>query len=346
MLKEIYLSMKQYQNSSLKNLHTFHTEVTAQQITIFQTEDEAVSYLNLNLGKSKRFVIGEGSNLLFAKDFEDELLKIENKGFEVINTKAQWVWVKAAAGESWDDFVAWTVENGFGGIENLSYIPGTVGASPVQNIGAYGVEIQDVFNSLEAIDLNTGERVNFYLQELEFDYRYSIFKGPLKNKYLVSSVVFKLDRYPKVKLDYGNLKEEAMKISNKSYADIKDVRQAVINIRKSKLPEHKEIGNAGSFFKNPIIPNQDFDIIKNQFPEIAHYPLENNQTKIAAAWLIEKAGLKGYSEGDAGVHPKHALILINKGNAKGTEIAALSKHIQKTVLEKFQIQLEPEVIIL
>lgn len=338
--------MKQYHNSSLKNLHTFHTEVTAQQVSIFQTEDEAVEYLKQPSKHKQRLVMGEGSNLLFATDFEGELLKIENKGFEIVDTKTQWVWVKAAAGESWDDFVAWTVGNGFGGIENLSYIPGTVGASPVQNIGAYGVEIQDVFNSLEAIDLNTGERVNFYLQELKFDYRYSIFKGSLKNMYLVSSVVFKLDRYPKVKLDYGNLKEEAMKLSNKSYADIKDVRQAVINIRKSKLPEHNEIGNAGSFFKNPIIPNKDFDIIKSLFPEIAHYPLENDQTKIAAAWLIEKAGLKGYSKGDAGVHPNHALILINKGNATGTEIAALSKHIQRTVLEKFQIQLKPEVIIL
>lgn len=338
--------MKQYQNSSLKSYHTFHTEVAAHQITIFESEFEAVDYLKIPSKNHKRLVIGEGSNLLFAEDFEGELLKIENKGFEIIDIKNQWVWVKAAAGENWDDFVAWTVENGFGGIENLSYIPGTVGASPVQNIGAYGVEVQDVFNSLEAIDLSNGERVNFYLQELKFDYRYSIFKGPLKNNYLVTSVVFKLDRYPKVKLDYGNLKEEAMKISNKSYADIKDVRQAVINIRKSKLPEPDEIGNAGSFFKNPIISNLEFDAIKEQYPQIAHYPLENNHTKIAAAWLIEKAGLKGYSNGDAGVHPKHALILINKGKATGSEIAKLSKHIQKAVFEKFQIALEPEVIIL
>lgn len=338
--------MKQYQNFSLKNLHTFHTEVSSKQISIFQTSEEAQEYFKTTAQFAKRLVIGEGSNLLFAKDFEGELLKIENKGFEIIETKAQWVWVKAAAGENWDDFVSWTVENGFGGIENLSYIPGTVGASPVQNIGAYGVEIQNVFNSLEAIDLSNGEKLNFYLQELEFDYRYSIFKGPLKNKYLVSSVVFKLDRYPKVKLDYGNLKEEAMKISEKSYANIKDVRQAVINIRKSKLPEPDEIGNAGSFFKNPIISNKEFDSIKALYPDIAHYPLENEQTKIAAAWLIEQAGLKGYSNGDAGVHPHHALILINKGKATGTEIAELSLYIQKIVFEKFQIQLEPEVIIL
>ncbi len=338
--------MKQFHNSSIKGFHTFHTEVSAQQLTIFDTGEEAAEYFKKPSENTKRLVIGEGSNLLFAKDFDGELLKIENKGFEIIENKAQWVWVKAAAGENWDDFVAWTVENGFGGLENLSYIPGTVGASPVQNIGAYGVEIQDVFNSLEAIDLSTGEINNFYLQELEFDYRYSIFKGPLKNKFLVTSVVFKLDRYPKVKLNYGNLKEEAMKISNKSYADIKDVRQAVINIRKSKLPEPDEIGNAGSFFKNPILPNHQFEELKKSYPEIAHYPLENDQTKIAAAWLIEKAGLKGYLKGDAGVHPNHALILINKGNASGAEITDISKHIQKSVLEKFQIQLEPEVIIL
>ncbi|NPD46468.1 MULTISPECIES: UDP-N-acetylmuramate dehydrogenase [unclassified Lentimicrobium] len=338
--------MKQYQNSSLKNLHTFHTEVSAKKVTIFQTEEEAVEYFKQNSKCTKRLVIGEGSNLLFVKDFEGELLKIENKGFEIIETRAQWVWVKAAAGENWDDFVAWAVKNGFGGVENLSYIPGTVGASPVQNIGAYGVEVQNVFNSLEAIDLNNGHRVNFYLHELEFDYRYSIFKGPLKNKFLVTSVVFKLDRYPKVKLDYGNLREEALKTSNKSYADIKNVRQAVINIRKSKLPEHNEIGNAGSFFKNPIICNKEFDSIKALYPNIAHYPLENEQTKIAAAWLIENAGLKGYTIGDAGVHPNHALIIINKDKATGIEIAELSNHIQKTVFTKFKVQLEPEVIIL
>lgn len=338
--------MKQYQNISLKNLHTFHTEVSAQKVTIFQTKDEALAYFKIPTEKTKRLVIGEGSNLLFAKDFEGELLKIENKGFEIVDTKGQWVWVRAAAGENWDDFVAWSVENGFGGIENLSHIPGTVGASPVQNIGAYGVEIQDVFNSLEAIDLSKGEYENFYLQELEFDYRYSVFKGPKKNKYLVTSVVFKLDRYPKVKLDYGSLKEEALKLSNKSYADIKDVRQAVINIRKSKLPEPNEIGNAGSFFKNPIISNKEFDAIKAIYPNIAHYPLKNEYTKIAAAWLIEQAGLKGYSKGEAGVHPNHALILINKGKAKGSEIAELSKHIQEIVFAKFQIQLEPEVMIL
>lgn len=338
--------MKQYQNISLKDYHTFHIEVSGKLLTIFDADSDASLYLKQKSNETKRLVIGEGSNLLFAKDFDGELLKIENTGFEIIETKGPWVWVKAAAGENWDDFVAWSVDNGFGGIENLSYIPGTVGASPVQNIGAYGVEIQDVFNSLEAIDLSTGEKVNFYLQELKFDYRYSIFKGPLKNKFLVTSVVFKLDRYPKVKLDYGNLKEEAMRMSNKSYPNIKNVRQAVINIRKSKLPDPEEIGNAGSFFKNPVISNEVFLSIQKKYPKIAHYPLDKEETKIAAAWLIENVGMKGYLKGDAGVHLNHALIIINKGRAKGHEIHEVSNLIQKLVLDKFNIILEPEVLIL
>lgn len=338
--------MKQYHDISIEKYHTFHTENKTQLLSILSSVEEAQKYFSKAPTMPKRLIIGEGSNLLFTKDFDGELIKIENKGFEVIEEKGLWVWIKAAAGESWDDLVKWAVENGYGGLENLSHIPGTVGAAPVQNIGAYGVEFQDLFNSLEAVDMNTGELTNFYLQELAFDYRYSVFKGPLKNRFLVSSVVLKLDRYPKVNLKYGHLKDVVESISTKSYPDIKDVRKAVIQIRKSKLPEPEEIGNAGSFFKNPVISAESFQLLRESYPEIVNYPLPNGDFKLAAAWLIEKAGFKGITVGEAGTHPNHALIIINKGKAKGIELKNLAESIQEKVKDLFKIQLEPEVLML
>lgn len=342
----ILTNMRQYNHISLKDFHTFHTDAQVQLLTILESEKEAQHYFQEPKQFPNRLVIGDGSNLLFTQDFEGELIKIDNKGFEIIEEKGFWVWVKVAAGESWDDFVQWAVKHGYGGIENLSYIPGTVGAAPVQNIGAYGVEFKEVFNSLEAIDLSDGSKQNFYLQELDFDYRYSIFKGPLKNKYLITSVVVKLARYPKVTLDYGNLKEMAQSMSNKKIPDIVDVRNAVVSIRKTKLPNPAELGNAGSFFKNPVISQEHFDDMAELYHDIVSYPQKGGGVKLPAAWLIEKAGFKGYVSGQAGVHPKHALILINIGNAQGQEIYQLSQLIQQRVLEIFGIPLEPEVLIL
>lgn len=338
--------MKQFHDISIKEYHTFHTENKTELLTILASTKEAQNHFSKASTSSKRLVIGAGSNLLFTRDYDGELIKIENKGFDVIEEKGPWVWVKAAAGESWDDLVKWTVENGYGGLENLSHIPGTVGAAPVQNIGAYGVEFQDLFNSLEAVDMNTGELTNFYLQELAFDYRFSIFKGPLKNRFLITSVLLKLTKDPKVNLKYGQLKEVAEAISTKSYPDIKDVREAVIQIRKSKLPEPEEMGNAGSFFKNPVITVASFQLLKKSYPDIVHYPLQNGDFKLAAAWLIERAGFKGISMGEAGTHPNHALIIINKGNAKGIDLKNLAELIQKKVYELFKIHLEPEVLML
>ena len=338
--------MKQFTEISLRDLHTFHTESQAELLTIFESEEDAANYLKNHQTYTHRMVIGEGSNLLFTRNYRGELLKLENKGFQVVEEKGAHVWVEAAAGESWDDFVAWTVEKGYGGIENLSYIPGTVGAAPVQNIGAYGVEFKDVFQSLKAIDLQLGEKGNFYLQELNFDYRYSIFKGPLKNQYLITSVIVKLDRYPKLMLDYGQLELETKAITDKSYPDLADVRRAVIKIRKSKLPEPKEMGNAGSFFKNPIVDKESFHTLQKTYPHIAHYPLEDGRVKLAAAWLIEQAGLKNFSMGQAATHSNHALIIINKGQASGQELFDLSRHIQEVVYQKFNVNLEPEVLIL
>jgi len=337
--------MKQFQDISLREFHTFHTNEKAQILTILESKEDALNLFGKPVAH-KRQIIGEGSNLLFEKDFDGEVIKLENTGIEIIEEKGQWVWIKVAGGLNWDQLVKWTVEMGYGGIENLSYIPGTVGAAPVQNIGAYGVEFKDVFNSLEAINLKSGEIQKFYLQEVDFDYRYSIFKGPLKNQFLVLNVVLKLARYPKINLDYGNLKEETYRITRKNIPDIADVRQAVINIRKSKLPEPDEMGNAGSFFKNPIIDQNHFDQLISKNPVMAHYPLKNGKYKIAAAWLIEQCGLRGVSQGDAGTHENHALIIINKGKASGKELKEFSELIQLKVKERFGIQLEPEVLIL
>lgn len=337
--------MKQFQDISLKEFHTFHSNEKTRLLTILESKEEAINYFK-KPSNLKRQVIGEGSNLLFEKDFDGEIIKLENRGIELIQEKGPWAWIKVAGGIKWDYLVEWAAKKGYGGIENLSYIPGTVGAAPVQNIGAYGVEFKDVFNSLEAVRIDNGEARNFYLQELDFDYRYSIFKGPLKDQYLVLNVVLKLERYPKVNMEYGSLKEEIFRISQKNRPDISDVRQAVINIRKSKLPDPDEIGNAGSFFKNPIIDQDHFDQLISKNPVMAHFPLNNGKYKIAAAWLIEQCGLRGVSQGEAGTHENHALIIINKGKASGKELKEFSQMIQQKVLNKFSISLEPEVLIL
>ena len=338
-------SMKSYTNSTLKEFNTFHIDALAESIVVFETEQEAQKFFKEYHSTEENYlVIGGGSNLLFTSDFKGKIFKIENKGFQVIDEKGPDVWVKVAAGEEWDDLVAWAVEQGYGGIENLSLIPGTVGAAPVQNIGAYGVEFKDVFNSLECIEIENGEKRTFYLQELEFDYRDSIFKSKLKNKFIITSVVIKLSIFPKLDLHYGHLKEVAQEMSGKNYPDIKDIRQAVIKIRESKLPNTDETGNAGSFFKNPVINSAEYKILLSNYPDLVSYPLENDKYKLAAAWLIEKAGLKGFQLGNAATHNNHALILINNGNATGKEIQELAAYIQEKVKEKFGISLEAEVL--
>ena len=332
-------------NTSLQKLNTFGIQVFAKELILFEESKEAQQYFQQNSLPKTNMVIGGGSNLLFTKDYSGSLYKMENKGIEIIDKRSSHVWVKVAAGENWDDLVAWAVENGYGGIENLSYIPGTVGAAAVQNIGAYGVEFQDVFQSLKAIRLSDGEKTNLYLSEMEYEYRYSIFKGSLKNQFIITSVVVKLSRFPILKLDYGQIKEEAKKISGKSLPDISDIRKAVIHIRKNKLPDPKKSGNAGSFFKNPIIDSKTFHSLQQRYPNIAYYKLENSQYKLAAAWLIENSGLKGIHLGNAGIHPQHALVLTNNGNATGKEILYLSQYVQSQIKKDFNIELSPEVLI-
>ena len=253
--------------------------------------------------------------------------------------------VKVGGGEVWHDFVMWSIENNLGGIENLSFIPGSVGAAPMQNIGAYGVEIKSVFEQLEAIEIDTLASKTFNNEACQFGYRYSIFKGELKGKYIITQVYFKLQKKHSFNTSYGAIEEE-LKNMGATTLSLKAVSQAVINIRESKLPNPQEIGNSGSFFKNPVITTKQFKELQKEFPNIVGYTVSKDETKVAAGWLIDQAGWKGYRKGDAGIHKNQALVLVNYGNAKGEELVALSREVQQSVLNKFGIQLEPEVNII
>lgn len=242
-------------NFSLKNHNTFGVNINCKTFVTLNSEEDSINFIQHNLDKTlPYFIIGEGSNLLFTKDFDGTIIQMQNKGFEIVDENNKYVWIKAAAGEKWDDFVAWSVEKKYAGAENLSKIPGTIGAAPIQNIGAYGVELSEIFNALEAVEITSGKLKRFYLKELKFGYRDSIFKQKLKNKYIITTVILKLNKFPFFKIDYGNIKAELETMTYENL-NIAVIRQAVINIRTSKLPETNELGNAGSFFKNPIVDN-------------------------------------------------------------------------------------------
>lgn len=335
--------MDTFTNHSLINHNTFAVDVKCKTFVCLNNQSEAVHFVKNILDKNRAFlVIGEGSNLLFTKNFDGTLIQMQNKGFEMVDQSTKYVWVKAAAGEKWDDFVAWCVDNKYAGAENLSKIPGTVGAAPIQNIGAYGVELVDLFNGLEAVEIASGELKRFYLKELNFGYRDSIFKQSLKNKYIITSVFLKLNKFPFFKLDYGNIKGELEKMSYENLS-IDLIRNAITNIRASKLPETKELGNAGSFFKNPIVEKTKYLELRNKFPDLVAFPLDNGTFKIAAGWLIEHAGLKGYSSAKVAIYKNQALIVVNLGGASGKEILEFSEMIQSKILDLYGLQLEREV---
>jgi UDP-N-acetylmuramate dehydrogenase len=327
---------------SLKKFNTFGIDVKASELIEVFTEDELLHVLEEH-GRDGRplLFMGGFSNVLFTKDFEGSIVRISLKGIAVVSEDDDFVSIRAAAGEVWDDFVGTCVDNGWGGIENLSLIPGNVGTCPVQNIGAYGVEIRDVMTDLEAVNIKTLEKRVFTSDECRFGYRDSIFKQELKGKYVILNVGFRLSRKPVLKLDYGNIREELdrMKVVNPG---LNSVREAVMNIRKQKLPDPAITGNAGSFFKNPVISREQFTELAAANPCIVSYP-QGGRVKLAAAWMIEQCGWKGYREGDAGVHKDQPLVLINFGNATGPEILGLAKKIQVSVMEKFGIWLEMEV---
>lgn len=332
-------------NISLKYYNTFGVDVKAKQFISVSSVDELKSIFDSE-PNSPKFILGGGSNMLLTKDLEALVIHINLKGIEIISKTEETVFVKANAGENWHEFVLWTLKNDFGGLENLSLIPGNVGTSPIQNIGAYGVELKDSFHSCEALNLDTLDVETFLNRDCKFDYRNSIFKHEVKGKYIILNVVFKLTiKQHTVRTNYGAITSELEQL-NISKPTIQDVSKAVISIRKSKLPDPKDIGNSGSFFKNPIITKEAFLRLQNNFPEVPHYTISENEIKVPAGWLIETAGFKGKTFGNYGVHKKQALVLVNYGGATGSDILKLSQLIQKTVLRLFDIIIEAEVNII
>ena len=330
-------------NKNLKEYNTFGISVKAEMFAVFSSIEELKQILSFRNDK-KLLVLGGGSNLLLTKDFDGLVIKNEIKRFEVIEETASEVIVESGAGENWHEFVLNCIDKGFGGIENLSLIPGSVGASPMQNIGAYGVEIKDVFESLSAYHIASGEIHYFDKTKCEFGYRESIFKNKVKGEYIILTVTFRLTKNPTINSSYGAINEQ-LKVMGIQVPTIKELSAAVIAIRQSKLPDPKIIGNAGSFFKNPTVEIALLEQIQKNYPDIPNYPALNGR-KLAAGWLIEKAGWKGRTLGNYGVHKLQALVLVNYGNCTGQEIFDLSSQIIQDVFEKFGVLLEREVNIL
>ncbi|MCB0570681.1 MAG: UDP-N-acetylmuramate dehydrogenase [Phaeodactylibacter sp.] len=330
------------ENVSLRHLNTFGIDARAQYYTEIHSSAELQETLRHWKG-STPFVLGGGSNILFTGDVGRLVIRNRIKGREAVRRQAGKAWVAAGGGENWHEFVLWCLDEGLGGIENLSLIPGTVGAAPIQNIGAYGVELRDVFHSLEAIELSTGMEHAFGREACQFGYRDSVFKGPFRGHYCITRVVFELTTGPhQIHSSYGAIKEilAARGITDPT---IRDISEAVIAIRSSKLPNPVQIGNAGSFFKNPEIPQQQFDGLLERFPDIVHYPAGEGLVKVPAGWLIEQCGWKGQRFGDAGCYEKQALVLVNYGQASGKDILQLAQKIVDSVDEKFGVRLMPEV---
>jgi UDP-N-acetylmuramate dehydrogenase len=333
-------------NITLRPYNTFGIDVLARSFSAFSGIDELEVLLTEN--EMSTLVLGGGSNLLFTKDYDGLVLKNEIKGIEKIAEDESYVYVQAGAGENWHGFVLHCINNGWGGVENLSLIPGNVGASPMQNIGAYGVEIKDLFHQLEAYHIHEKKLVNFSAANCAFGYRESVFKRQLKNQFIITNVTFKLSKKPEFNTSYGAIEQE-LEAMGVTALSIKAISDAVIRIRSSKLPNPAEIGNAGSFFKNPTVTETIFAQLKAQYPAIVGYPLTNGTVKLAAGWLIQQCGpkvgisWKGYRSGDAGCHAKQALVLVNYGNAAGNEIFQLSEAILQSVYKKFGVLLEREV---
>ncbi len=327
-------------NIALRSLNTFGISATAKQfyeVTSVEMLKEIVS------NHKDLFILSGGSNILLTKDIDKPVLHLNTKGIEIVRKTPESVWVRAQAGENWHEFVCWCLENDFGGLENLSLIPGNVGTSPMQNIGAYGVEIKDSFESLEALEISSGEIRTFYPNDCAFGYRESVFKNTLKGQFIIINVTFRLTvKDHLINADYGAIKEQ-LKLAKLADPDIHDISKAVIAIRRSKLPDPKEIGNSGSFFKNPVVSTAHFLKLQARFPEMPHYKLSEDEVKVPAGWLVEKCGFKGKRFGDAGVHKKQALVLVNYKNASGNDILSLAKMIQEAVLKDFGIELEMEV---
>jgi UDP-N-acetylmuramate dehydrogenase len=329
------------ENISLKSFNTFGIDVQANYYSSFTTIEELKSLLE-ERPSGKLMILGGGSNVLFKQNFGGLILRNTIKGFEVVEENTESVVVSAGAGEMWHEFVLQCIDNGYCGVENLSLIPGSVGASPMQNIGAYGVEIKEVFEKLEAYHIESGEVHTFLKADCEFGYRESVFKRKLKDQYVITRVYFRLSKTPHLNTSYGVIEQELAKMGI-SKPSVKDVSNAVIAIRSSKLPDPKKIGNAGSFFKNPVVSITTLEAIIKAYPQVPNYPAAEGQVKLAAGWLIEQAGWKGKTLGHYGVHKLQALVLVNYGGATGYEIYELSSRIIADVEAKFGVTLEREV---
>lgn len=328
---------------SLKGFNTFGFGVDAALFgRITHTEAIEAIWKTTLIPSSHLLILGGGSNIVFAGNYPGLILKNEIMGKAIIQETDQHVLLRIGGGENWHETVMWAVSNGWGGMENLSLIPGTVGAAPIQNIGAYGTELEQVFDHLEAFDLQEGKWVTFNHEQCRFGYRESIFKHEGKGRYFITHVVLRLAKNPTVNVKYGDIQAvlDGLGIANPS---IQDVSNAVIQIRRSKLPDPATLGNCGSFFKNPVIELQHFTTLQAQYPDIRSFPAAEGTVKVPAAWLIEKCGWKGFRRGDAGVHAKQALVLVNYGQASGPEIIGLAKEIQQSVWDTFQVRLEMEV---
>lgn len=334
--------MEFIENFNLKEHNTFGFPVSTRWYAEVATEEDlnqAISFSRTH--QLPLMILGGGSNVLFTQDWEGLVLHIRIMGREVIRESGDTVWVRAGAGENWHDFVLWAIEQGFSGIENLSLIPGCCGAAPMQNIGAYGVELKDVFQELQAYHIQNFRSDCFSLEACKFGYRESIFKQELRGQYVITSITLRLSRTPQLKLTYGDLSAVIRQMGVQK-PGIREVSQAVMYIRNKKLPNPKVIGNAGSFFKNPVISSGQFAELVKEFPNIPHYH-QPDGIKIPAAWLIEQCGWKGKFYGNVGVNQMQPLVLVNFGFGRGSEILSLSNHIRQSIREKFAIDLNPEV---
>ncbi|WP_420146923.1 UDP-N-acetylmuramate dehydrogenase [Spirosoma sp.] len=330
---------------SLKPYNTFGIDVSARYWVDVTNENDLQTLLHLTeFIDTPKLIIGAGSNILFRHNFDGLVIKMNIQGVSVLREDDTHVYIKAGAGVNWHELVQFCVNQEFAGMENLSLIPGTVGAAPMQNIGAYGVELEQIFESLTATHIRTGETRTFLHADCDFGYRESVFKKSLKGQYIITGVTFQLDKVPTFHTRYGAIQETLTEMGVAEHnLSIKDISEAVIRIRRSKLPDPAQIGNAGSFFKNPEISRAKFDTLLSQYPNLPGYPIGENVVKVPAGWLIEQAGWKGYRSGDVGVHARQALVLVNYGNGRGDEILNLAKEIQLSVLNKFGIEITPEV---
>jgi len=337
--------MKMQSDISLKPYNTFGIDVKARNFVEVTSVEELREVLK-NTYASELFILGGGSNMLLTKDVQKTVVYINLKGIEILENNENDVLVKAMAGENWHEFVLYCIDHSFGGLENLSLIPGKVGTAPIQNIGAYGVELKDSFESCTALDIQTLQLKTFTKEECHFGYRDSIFKNEGKGKYIITSVSFRLSKNNhKLNTTYGSI-DQFLEDKGVKTPTIANVSEAVISIRQSKLPNPKELGNSGSFFKNPVVSKEVLQKLQQQYPEIPFYEVDGQQVKIPAGWLIDRAGLKGYREGDAGVHTRQALVLVNYGNAKGLDILQLAEKIQQKIWDMFGIEISPEVNII